>query len=199
MNGIVERCRGASAALPTPHRMGRVDPQALEALCHRLIDRGVAALVPCGTTGESALLSPPEHHDVVAAAVAAAHERVPVIAGAGSNNTQTAIALAQSAEQAGADALLCVTPFYLKPTQAGLMLHFRAIHDAVGIPIILYDVPSRTACDERLEADIRWFDQVLQLLHAALFLKATRPRSSALYRLGLMGDGLRLPLTPRAA
>ena len=91
-------------------------------------------------------MTPAEHQRVVAATVAAAAGRVPVIAGAGSNNTQTAVELAQSAEQAGAQALLCVTPYYLKPTQAGLIQHFQAIHDAVGIPVILYDVPSRTAC-----------------------------------------------------
>ena len=264
---LVFRCRGSSAALPTPYRMGRVDLPALEALCKRLIDRGTAALVPCGTTGEAPLLT----------AVAAAGGRVPVIAGAGSNNTSTAVELARSAERAGASALLCVTPCYLKPSQAGMMMHFRTIHDAVGLPIILYDVPARTgcalddvtvrrlaelprivglkdatgdiprvarlrrrlgpdflllsgddasqsafrlaggdgcisvtanvapalsaalhaACDEKLEAEIRWFDQILAPLHEALFLEANPiPLKRALSLLGLMGDGLRLPLTP---
>ncbi len=140
------RIHGSCVALPTPFRYGTVDFQALEALCHRQIDAGTAALVPCGTTGEAPLLSPGEHLRVVEATVAAAGGRVPVIAGAGSNNTQTAVELARAAEQAGARALLCVTPYYLKPTQAGLVAHFTAIHDAVGLPIILYDVPSRTAC-----------------------------------------------------
>ena len=140
------KLHGSCVALPTPFRYGTVDFLALEALCHRQIDHGTAALVPCGTTGEAPLLTPAEHQRVVAATVAAAAGRVPVIAGAGSNNTQTAVELAQSAEQAGAQALLCVTPYYLKPTQAGLIQHFQAIHDAVGIPVILYDVPSRTAC-----------------------------------------------------
>ena len=126
--------------------MGRVDFPALEAFCKRLIDRGIAALVPCGTTGEAPLLTAEEHHQVVATTVAAAAGRVPVIAGAGSNNTATAVELARSAERAGASALLCVTPCYLKPSQAGMMMHFRTIHDAVGLPIILYDVPARTAC-----------------------------------------------------
>ena len=146
MSKFIERCHGASAALPTPYTMGKVDFHALEAFCNRLIDRGIAALVPCGTTGEAPLLTADEHHRVVAQTVAAANGRVPVIAGAGSNNTATAVELARSAERAGASALLCVTPPYLKPTQAGMMVHFRTIHDAVGIPIILYDVPSRTAC-----------------------------------------------------
>jgi 4-hydroxy-tetrahydrodipicolinate synthase len=138
--------QGSCVALPTPFRYGTVDFLALEALCHRQIDAGTAALVPCGTTGEAPLLTPVEQQRVVEATVAAAAGRVPVIAGAGSNNTHTAIELARAAEQAGAQALLCVTPYYLKPTQAGLIAHFTAIHDAVGLPIILYDVPSRTAC-----------------------------------------------------
>lgn len=146
MSKFIERCHGASAALPTPYSLGKVDFDALEAFCNRLIDRGISALVPCGTTGEAPLLTADEHHRVVARTVAAAAGRVPVIAGAGSNNTATAVDLARSAERAGASALLCVTPPYLKPTQAGMMVHFRTIHDAVGIPIILYDVPSRTAC-----------------------------------------------------
>ena len=140
------RLHGSCVALPTPFRDGTVDFLALEALCHRQIDAGTAALVPCGTTGEAPLLSVAEQKRVVEATVAAAGRRLPVIAGAGSNNTQTAVELARAAEQAGAQALLCVTPYYLKPTQAGLIAHFTAIHDAVGLPVILYDVPSRTAC-----------------------------------------------------
>ena len=140
------RLHGSCVALPTPFRYGTVDFLALEALCHRQIDAGTAALVPCGTTGEAPLLSVAEQKRVVEATVAAAGRRLPVIAGAGSTNTQTAVELARAAEQAGAQALLCVTPYYLKPTQAGLIAHFTAIHDAVGLPVILYDVPSRTAC-----------------------------------------------------
>lgn len=146
MTKAILRTGGSMAALPTPYRFGTVDFQAFAKLCDHLIDCGTAALVPCGTTGESALLTPAEHSGVVAAAAAAAAGRVPVIAGAGSNNTRTAVELARAAELAGAQALLCVTPFYLKPTEAGMIAHFRAIHDAVAIPLILYDVPSRTAC-----------------------------------------------------
>jgi 4-hydroxy-tetrahydrodipicolinate synthase len=142
----VMKIGGSMAALPTPYRFGGVDFSAFDGLCHRLIDRGITALVPCGTTGEASLLTSSEHHRVISAAAVAAAGRVPVIAGAGSNNTQIAIELARSAQRAGASALLCVTPFYLKPTEAGVFAHFRAIHDAVEIPIILYDVPSRTAC-----------------------------------------------------
>jgi 4-hydroxy-tetrahydrodipicolinate synthase len=274
------RIHGSCVALPTPFRYGTVDFLALEALCHRQVDAGTAALVTCGTTGEAPLLSATEQQRVVEATVAAAGGRVPMIAGAGSNNTQTAIELARAAEQAGAQALLCVTPYYLKPTQVGLIAHFTAIHDAVGLPIILYDVPSRTACpmadvtikrladlprivglkdatgdiprakqlrrrlgdrfillsgDDVSQAafrlaggdgcisvtanvapalctalqaacDRRDVDAIAQLeailapLHAAMFLESNPiPVKRALYRMGLMVDGLRLPLTPLSA
>jgi 4-hydroxy-tetrahydrodipicolinate synthase len=284
------RLHGSCVALPTPFRYGTVDFPALERLCHRQIDHGTAALVPCGTTGEAPLLSPGEHHRVIAATVAAAAGRVPVIAGAGSNSTETSIALARSAELAGAQALLCVAPYYLKPTQTGLIAHFSAIHDAVGLPIILYDVPSRTACpiadatikrlaelprivglkdatgdiarvgrlrrhlgekqggekhagepfvllsgddasqaayrlaggdgcisvtanvtpalcaalhkacDEHASSAIAHLESVLAPLHAALFIEANPiPVKRALQHLGLMVDGLRLPLTPLSA
>ncbi len=143
---ISARMRGVGAALPTPYRFGRVDFDAFARLCERLIERGVNSLVPCGTTGEAALLTMAEQRQLIETALEVSHGRVPVIAGAGSNNTATAVELAVSAEQAGAQALLSATPAYLKPTQAGVIAHFRAIHDAVGIPLILYDVPSRTAC-----------------------------------------------------
>jgi 4-hydroxy-tetrahydrodipicolinate synthase len=143
---ITVRMRGVGAALPTPYRFGRVDLDAFARLCERLIERGVGSLVPCGTTGEAALLTIAEQRQLIETAIEVSRGRVPVIAGAGSNNTATAVELAVSAEQAGAQALLCVTPTYLKPTQAGVIAHFRAIHDAVHIPLILYDVPSRTAC-----------------------------------------------------
>lgn len=142
----IARFRGVGASLPTPYRFGRVDFDAFARLSDRLIERGVGALVPCGTTGEAALLTLAEQRQLIETAVEVAHDRVPVIAGAGANNTATAVELAVSAEQAGAEALLCATPAYLEPTRPGVMAHFRAIHDAVRIPVILYDVPSRTAC-----------------------------------------------------
>jgi 4-hydroxy-tetrahydrodipicolinate synthase len=277
MFDIIARARGSMAALPTPYRFGKVDTEALEGLSDRLIGDGLSALLPCGTTGEAPLLTPEEHRLVVARTVAAAAGRVPVIAGAGSNNTQTAVDLARSAEKAGAAALLCVTPFYLKPSQAGLFAHFKAIHDAVELPLLLYDVPSRTACaladvtvrrladlprvvglkdatgniprvprlrrrlgnrflllsgddatqaafrlaggdgcisvtanvapalcanlhracDARDGEEIARLERILAPLHAALFLEANPiPLKRALYHLGRMGDGLRLPLTP---
>jgi 4-hydroxy-tetrahydrodipicolinate synthase len=140
------KLRGAIAALPTPFRFGVVDIAAFAALCHRLIERGTAGLVPCGTTGEGALLSIAEQHRLIAATVAVASRRVPVIAGADSHNTATAIELAQSAEHAGASALCCIAPSYLKVSQSGLMAHFKAVHDATRLPIILCDLRSPSAC-----------------------------------------------------
>lgn len=273
----IVRMRGVGAALPTPYRFGRVDFDGFARLCERLIDRGVGSLVPCGTTGEAALLTMAEQRQLIETALSVSRSRVPVIAGAGSNNTATAVELAVSAEQAGAQALLCATPAYLKPTQVGVIAHFRAIHDAVRIPVILYDVPSRTACPlndlsiKRLSSlprivglkdatadvprvarlrrrlgreflllsgddgtqsafraaggdgcisvtanvvpalcaalhrahDRSRFDEVQRLscilrpLHAALFLEPNPiPLKRALYRLKLIEDGLRLPLTP---
>ncbi len=146
MNSQSLELRGAIAALPTPMWHGAIDVIALEALCHRLIDRGVSGLVPCGTTGEAPLLSAEEHQRVVATSVLASAGRVPVIAGAGGCNTAVAIELAKRAQDAGASGLLCVMPYYLRPTQAGIVAHITAIHDAVALPVVLYDVPSRTAC-----------------------------------------------------
>jgi 4-hydroxy-tetrahydrodipicolinate synthase len=138
---------GAMTALVTPMRDGQVDEAALEALVEWQIGEGIDALVAVGTTGESATLTPEEHGKVVRRVVKAARKRVPVIAGAGSNATHEAIALSKDAREAGADALLQVTPYYNRPTQEGLYLHFRAIAEAVPLPIILYNVPARTGCD----------------------------------------------------
>jgi 4-hydroxy-tetrahydrodipicolinate synthase len=268
---------GSIASLPTPYRQGHVDLAALERLCQRLIGHGTAALAPCGTTGEGSLLTPEEHRQVVATTVAAAAGRVPVIAGASSNKTQIALELARSAERAGASAILAVTPFYLQPSPAGIVAHFQSIHDAVGVPVILSDVPARTgvilddasvkrlaalprviglkdatadmprvsrlrrrlgpdflllsgddatqaafriaggngcisvaanvapalctalhhACDEGMAGDIQWYEQLLAPLYEALTLEANPiPVKRALARMGLILDGLRLPLTP---
>ncbi|MEA2811870.1 MAG: 4-hydroxy-tetrahydrodipicolinate synthase [Rhodospirillaceae bacterium] len=280
MGNRIFKLHGPCVALPTPFRDGAVDFPALEKLCHRQIARGTAALVPCGPTGEAPLLTPGEHHRIVERTVAAAAGRVPVIAGAGSNNTQTSVELARSAELAGAQALLCITPYYLEPTQAGLIAHFQAIHEAVRIPIILDDVPPRTArpmadltierlaelprivglkdatgdiarverirwrlgdrflllsgddatqaahrlaggdgcisvtanvtpalsaalhkaCDRVQTEAVARLEGILAPLHAALFLETNPiPVKRALHRLGLMVDGLRLPLTPLGA
>ncbi|HEY6258979.1 MAG TPA: 4-hydroxy-tetrahydrodipicolinate synthase [Xanthobacteraceae bacterium] len=143
----VSRLSGYAPALPTPFdRNGSVDGSALELLCDRQIQEGATALVVCGTTGEAPTLSRVEHAKIVRIAVDVAKGRVPVIAGAGSNATRQAIELARDAEAAGADAVLSVTPYYNKPMQAGMYAHFRAIGDSIGLPIFLYDVPSRTVC-----------------------------------------------------
>jgi 4-hydroxy-tetrahydrodipicolinate synthase len=280
MGNKVFKLHGPCVALPTPFRGGAVDFPVLERLCHRQIDHGTGALVPCGPTGEAPLLTPGEHHRIVERTVAAAAGRVPVIAGAGSSSTQISVELARSAELAGAQALLCITPYHLEPTQAGLIAHFQAIHDAVGIPIILYDGPPRIArpladatierlaelprvvglkdatgdiermarlrwrladrllllsgddatqavhrlaggdgcisvtanvtpalsaalhkaCDRRETEAVARLEGILAPLHAALVLEANPiPVKRALHRLGLMVDGLRLPLTPLGA
>jgi len=137
--------RGSMVALITPFREGKVDYESLEQLIEWHIAEGTDAIVPCGTTGESATLSHDEHKDVIAFVVKKVKGRVPVIAGTGSNSTREAIELAQVAKDVGADAHLSITPYYNKPTQEGLYLHFKAIHDAVNLPMILYNVPGRTA------------------------------------------------------
>jgi 4-hydroxy-tetrahydrodipicolinate synthase len=138
---------GAMTALVTPFRDGRVDERALAGLVEEQIAAGIDALVPAGTTGETPTLSHEEHVKVVEVVVKQAKKRVPIIAGAGSNSTAKAIELSNAMKAAGADALLHVTPYYNRPTQEGLYRHFRAIAEAVPLPIILYNVPTRTGCD----------------------------------------------------
>lgn len=139
--------RGAFTALVTPFRDDRPDLAALETLVDSQIKGKIHGLVPCGTTGESPTLSHAEHVEVVRHTVKVAAGKVPVIAGAGSNSTKEAIALTQGAKQAGADASLQITPYYNKPCQEGLYQHFLHIAEAVDLPIVLYNVPSRTGVD----------------------------------------------------
>ena len=140
--------QGSLPAMVTPLTdKGAVDWSALEQLVDWLIEQGSNGLVPVGTTGESPTLSHDEHREVVEAVVRHAAGRVPVIAGAGSNNTQEAIELARHACEVGADGLLIVTPYYNKPTQAGLIAHFTAVHDATDRPIIIYNIPGRSVVD----------------------------------------------------
>ncbi len=150
--------KGSITALVTPFRAGAFDEPAFRALVDWQIESGTHGLVPAGTTGESPTLSHEEHRQVVAACVAEAKGRVPVIAGAGSNNTQEAIGLAQFAEKAGADGLLVVTPYYNKPSQEGLYRHYKAINDAVGIPIIIYNIPPRSVVDMSVDTMKRLFE-----------------------------------------
>jgi 4-hydroxy-tetrahydrodipicolinate synthase len=147
--------RGSFTALVTPFKNGSVDEKAFRDLVDWQIAEGTKGLVPVGTTGESPTLSHEEHHRVVEWCVAQARGRVPVVAGAGSNSTKEAVDLARHAEHAGADAVLVVTPYYNKPTQEGLYQHFKAINDAVGIPIIIYNIPPRSVIDMSVETMTR--------------------------------------------
>ncbi|MEM7025529.1 MAG: 4-hydroxy-tetrahydrodipicolinate synthase [Pseudomonadota bacterium] len=143
--------RGSYVALITPFRNGAIDEDALQSLVEWHVDQGTHGLVPVGTTGESPTLSHDEHHRVVDLVIEAASGRLPVIAGAGSNATAEAIDLGQHAKRAGADAILVVTPYYNKPTQAGLYAHYKAIHDAVELPIFIYNIPGRSVIDMSVE------------------------------------------------
>lgn len=138
---------GSIPALVTPFAAGRVDEEAFRVFVEWQIIEGSSALVPCGTTGEVATLSNPEQHRVFKLAVEQSNGRVPVIAGCGSNNTATVLEHMRAAEDAGADAALIVIPYYNKPSQAGLLLHFQAIAAASRLPIIVYNVPGRTVAD----------------------------------------------------
>lgn len=138
---------GSMPALVTPFQGGELDIETLKKLVEWHIGEGSNGFVPVGTTGESPTLTHAEHDRVVEEVVKAVGGRVPVIAGAGSNNTLEAIRLAQSAEKVGADAILVVTPYYNKPTQRGLIAHFTAVHDSCGLPIIIYNIPGRSVID----------------------------------------------------
>jgi 4-hydroxy-tetrahydrodipicolinate synthase len=139
--------KGSMPALVTPFKNGTVDMDALKKLVDWQIAEGSTALVPVGTTGESPTVSHDEHHAVVEAVIRFAAGRVPVIAGAGSNSTSEAVDLIQHAERAGAQGALVVTPYYNKPTQAGMIAHFTAVHDASTLPIIIYNIPGRSVVD----------------------------------------------------
>jgi 4-hydroxy-tetrahydrodipicolinate synthase len=137
--------QGAMVAIVTPFKDGQVDEPSLRQLIEFQIANGTRGIVPCGTTGESATLSFQEHERVVEITVSQVNKRVPVIAGTGSNNTVEAIRLTQHARSAGADGALMITPYYNKPTQEGLYRHFKAVAEKVDIPIILYNIPGRSA------------------------------------------------------
>ncbi len=150
--------RGSFTALITPFRNGRVDEEAFKRLVDWQITEGTHGLVPVGTTGESPTLSHDEHKQVVELCIKTARGRVPVVAGAGSNSTAEAIDFSKYAKGAGADAVLIVTPYYNKPTQEGLYQHFKAINDAVEIPIVIYNIPGRSVVDMTVETMQRCFE-----------------------------------------
>src|ERR1700733_581990 len=150
--------RGSFTALVTPFKNGSVDEAAFRGLVNWQISEGTNGLVPVGTTGESPTLNHDEHKRVVEWCIDEAKGRVPVIAGAGSNSTKEAIELAEHAEKAGATAVLVVTPYYNKPTQEGMYQHFKAINDAIGIPIIIYNIPPRSVVDLSVDTMKRLFE-----------------------------------------
>ncbi|MFB0993699.1 MAG: dihydrodipicolinate synthase family protein, partial [Paracoccaceae bacterium] len=143
--------KGSMPALVTPFKNGALDIETLKALVNWHIDQGSHGLVPVGTTGESPTLSHAEHGLVIGEVVKAAAGRVPVIAGAGSNNTAEGIGLVQHAQKVGAQGVLVVTPYYNKPTQAGLIAHFTALHDACELPLIIYNIPGRSVVDMSID------------------------------------------------
>src|SRR3954454_3571863 len=159
---------GCLTALVTPFRDGKVDFDSLTRLVDWQIEQGVDGIVAVGTTGESATLDVDEHVAVIAATVKAERGRVPVVAGAGGNRTAEALTLTKASEDAGADALLHVPPYYNRPSQEGLYRHFEAIARSTKLPIILYNVPTRTACDMLTDTVVRLadFDNIIGIKDA---------------------------------
>jgi 4-hydroxy-tetrahydrodipicolinate synthase len=165
---------GSLTALATPFRHTRVDWEALSRLCERQVSRGTAALIVCGSTGEAAALTQPEYARAVHTVVAAAAGRVPVIAGCTALSTSAAIALGMEAVTAGADALLCAVPPYVKPSQEGIFAHVRAIAHATDLPIVLYDVPSRSG--------VAIADETVARLHEAQYILGLKDATADLSR-----------------
>ncbi len=177
--------KGSFVALVTPFKKGKVDFDAFQNLVEWHIASGTHGLVPCGTTGETPTLSESEHKSLIKACVEATKGRVPVIAGAGSNSTEKSVDLARFADKSGADGILVVTPYYNKPTQEGLFQHYKAINDACGLPLILYNVPGRTGIDISVETVIR----CAALKHVAGIKDASIDLSRPLQLRVALGDG----------
>lgn len=156
--------KGSLVALITPFKGDQVDERKIEELIEFHIENKTAGIVPCGTTGECATLSLEEHERVIEVVIKAVNKRVPVIAGTGSNNTAEAITLTRHAKLAGADGVLLVSPYYNKPTQEGLYLHFKAIAQAVDIPVVLYNIASRTAINIEPETIARLTEEVKNIV-----------------------------------
>ncbi len=147
--------KGSFVALITPFKDSTVDEPAFQSLVEWHIEQGTDGLVPCGTTGESPTLSHAEHMRITELCIEVARGKVPVVAGTGSNSTEEAIHLTCHAKEAGADAALVVTPYYNKPTQEGLYQHYKAVHDAAGLPILIYNIPGRSMVDMSVETMAR--------------------------------------------
>lgn len=177
---------GSIVALVTPFKDGKVDWQSLEALVEFHIEKGTHGIVACGTTGESATLSHQEHGDVIRAVIKAAKKRIPVIAGTGSNSTQEAIDLTRAAEEAGADGALLISPYYNRPTQEGIYRHYKKVASAVGIPLIVYNIPARTGSKIEPETLAR----LSEIKNIAGVKEATGSVDQAIDVLRLCGDRL---------
>ncbi|MDR2034285.1 MAG: 4-hydroxy-tetrahydrodipicolinate synthase [Helicobacteraceae bacterium] len=181
--------KGLITATVTPFRSGKIDFERYAKLIERQIANGASGVVPVGTTGESATLSHAEHKECIEAAAAVCKNKIKVVAGAGSNSTAEAIDLALFAQKAGANAILCVTPYYNKPTQEGLYQHYRAIALAIDIPIVIYNVPSRTGADILPQTVCRLADdfknivaikEATGIMERAIAIGAARPNFTVL-------------------
>ena len=150
--------KGSNVALITPFKNNKVDEEKYIKIINFHIENGTNGLVPCGTTGESPTLSHEEHEKLIEICIKESNGKLPVIAGTGSNSTKEAVSLTMHAEKAGADAALVVTPYYNKPTQEGLYQHYKAINDNCGIPIIIYNIPSRSVIDMSVETMAKLFE-----------------------------------------
>lgn len=197
MSGLPSRIAGSWTALVTPFREGRVDHATLARLVERQIAAGTTGLCPCGTTGESPTISYAEHRAIVETVVATARGRVPVVAGAGSNDTHHAVDLVKSAKAAGAVGALAVAPYYNRPTQEGLYRHFRAMADEGGLPLMLYHIPGRTGVHVEVEtiARLRASGGMLALKEAhGTVDRVTRLRELTDLPILSGDDGLTLPM-----
>lgn len=179
--------KGAGVALVTPfHEDESVNYDALEALIEMQIEGGTDAIIVCGTTGEPSTMTEDERESVIRFVIEKVNKRVPVIAGTGCNNTKDAIGMSKKAEELGADALLVVTPYYNKATQEGLFLHYKAIADEVKIPIIMYNVPSRTGCNILPETAVR----IARECKNVVAIKEASGNIAQIVNLALLGNGM---------
>lgn len=179
---------GSMAAIVTPFCDGRIDAQALERLIEFQVENGTSAIVPCGSTGESATLTHEEHAEVVRLAVKFVRGRVPIIAGTGSNSTSEAIVLTRAAKEAGAAAALLISPYYNKPTQEGIYQHYKAIADSTRFPLIVYNIPGRTA--SKIEATT--IARLAELEHIVGVKEATGSLDEVQEVIRLCGDQIEL-------
>jgi 4-hydroxy-tetrahydrodipicolinate synthase len=177
---------GSIVALVTPFKDGKVDWPSLEGLVEFHINNGTHGIVPCGTTGESATLDHKEHHEIIERVIQAANKRVPVIAGTGSNSTAEAVELTRRAERAGADGALMISPYYNRPTQEGIYQHYKKVASAVGIPIIVYNIPGRTGSKIEPETLAR----LSEIKNVAGVKEATGSVDQAIDVIRLCGDNL---------